>query len=49
MSKPKKDDFKKMHRVGKTKEQIIYKNVNFFDLIEDSYDEYDEDDEDDNF
>ena len=55
MSKP-RDGFKKIRRVGKTRDEIACKNMSFFDLIDDSYDddedvdsEDDYDDEDYNF
>lgn len=44
MSGP-RDGFKKIHRTGKTKEEIELKNFDPFDLIDDSEDE-DEGDED---
>lgn len=34
-----KDEFPKIRRVGKTRDQIAYKNVRYEDLIDDSYDE----------
>lgn len=45
MSKP-RDGFKKIHRTGKTKDQIAYKNVDWSDYIDDSYDDEDVDNED---
>ena len=56
MSKP-KDGFKKIHRVGKSRDEKAYKNMNLFALIDDSYDDdyddsedsYDDYYEDDNF
>ena len=45
MSKP-KDGFKKIHRAEKTREERALKNLNLFDLVDDSYDDEDEDSED---
>lgn len=54
MSKP-RDGFKKIRRAEKTREERALKNLNLFDLIDDSFDDEDNDsedsyyDEDDNF
>lgn len=48
-----RDGFKRLHRAGKSKDEIVNKNLNYFDLIDDTEDEegyedcdlYDEDED----
>lgn len=48
MSKP-RDGFNKIRRVGKTRDEIAYKNMSFFDLIDDSYDDDEDVNSEDNY